>query len=993
MAFLSRRSARPGRRTIGATLTTLLLAASPLAAPAAPAWAAPAHPVAGRYLVTLADQPIATYDGGVEGIPATKPAEGGKVDVTTAGARRYRTHLLDEQTEVAQKVGAKVSRHYAVTLNTFAAELTAAQVLRLAVTKGVTSVTPDRLYKVADDKNSTDFLGLSGRSGLWAALGGTARAGRGVVIGDIDTGIWPESASFAAPALKKSRPPASDRYRPYLRGTTTVMRKADGSTFTGACETGAQFTAADCNRKIVSARSFGDGWRAVVPESNRADYASPRDGLGHGTHTAATAAGDANVRAVVAGRDYGTVSGVAPGAAIAVYKALWESKDGSQSGGLSSDIVAAIDQAVADGVDVINYSVGSLLEDSPGSPVQTAFRNAAAAGVFVSTSGGNAGPDASTLSNTSPWTTTVAAGTVAPYKGTVVLGNGERYTGISTSVDRTVGPAPLVRAEAVKKDGASAFDASLCQDGTLDPAKTAGAIVVCDRGVNARVAKSAEVARAGGVGTVLVNLSEGSTDGDLHTLPTVHLDIPDATAVRDYAATGGATASLVTGGADIPYPQVTGFSSRGPSTKNHGDVLKPDITAPGASILAAVAPPTNSGHAFDFYSGTSMAAPHISGLAALYLAEHPKWSPMAVKSAMMTTATPTKTPEGKDSDDAFAQGAGEVDARAMLRPGLVYDSSDRDWLGYLEGLGTDTGTGTKAIDASDLNSASIAIGDLFGSQTVTRTVTSVTPGTYKVHVDLPGVKATVTPSTLRFTKPGQRRTFTVRFDVDTAPAGVTDTGSLTWTSGRTAVRSTVVVTPQTTRAPAQVTGSGADGRVSYSVTPASTSFTATAYGPVSTTPEHGTLTGTVERDHFPVVPEGAKATEFSVKFEPTSAITGIAYGRWIDGHLQEGYIVLPDAHGVADVVLPHPDAGTYLVAVVRVETASTPATSGYTYQANTVGADSAPAGTFTVAPERATADPGVPLDVTATWSGMSPDARSTGWIEYSNGAGTVVSLN
>ncbi|MET7682894.1 S8 family serine peptidase [Streptomyces sp. NPDC005423] len=984
-------------------MATLLLAASPLAAPAlaAPAAASgtttgPARPVAGRYLVTLTDQPIATYAGGVDGIPATRPAKDAKVDVGTSAARRYRAHLLDEQTAAAHKVGAEVSRHYAVASDTFAAQLTPAQVLRLTVAKGVTSVTPDVLLHVTDDTNSTDFMGLSGRSGLWAALGGTAKAGRGVVIGDIDTGIWPESASFAAPELKTAKPSAaaSDRYRPYLRGTTTVMRKADGTTFTGTCQTGDDFTAADCNQKIVSARYYGDGWLKTVPESNRADYVSPRDGEGHGTHTASTAAGDANVQARVAGRDFGTVSGVAPGAAIAVYKALWESKDGTQSGGLTSDIVAAIDQAVADGVDVINYSVGGLVEDAPDSPVQAAFRNAAAAGVFVSTAGGNSGPEASTLSNTAPWTTTVAAGTVAPHKATVVLGNGERYTGISTTVTRTVGPAPLVRAVSLKNDSAAAADAALCEEGTLDPAKTAGKLVVCDRGVNARVAKSAEVGRAGGLGMVLVNLTDGSTDGDLHSVPTVHLNTPDSTTVRAYAATDGATAGLVTGGSDVPYPQVAAFSSRGPSTASNGDILKPDITAPGVSILAAVAPPTNSGRSFDFYSGTSMAAPHISGLAALYLGLHPAWSPMAVKSAMMTTATPTKSPEGKDSDDAFAQGAGEVETRAMLRPGLVYDSTEEDWLGYLEGLGIDTGTGTKALDASDLNSASIAIGDLFGSQTVTRTVTAVTPGTYRVAVDLPGVKATVSPATLHFTKPGQRRTFTVRFDVTAARVGVTDTGSLTWTSGRTAVRSPVVVVPQTVRAPQLVTGSGAAGQLSYSVTPASTSLTATVYGPVSAPPVHGTLTGTEEQDYHPVIAGGTEAAEFSVKFDPSSALTGIVYGRWIDGTLQEGNVVLPDAHGVADVVLPKPDAGTYLVAVLAVETGTpTAATTPYVYQDNQVTADSVPTGTLAVTPRQTTTTPGTPLDLTASWSGLPADVRSTAWIEYANGAGTVVSLN
>lgn len=278
-----RRASRIRRGTIGTLLTTTLAALSlPLATPATAAGSTPSL-AAGTYLITLADQPLATYDGRVDDIPATRPTADRKLDVTTANAKRYRTHLTDEQTHVAKKVGATVRQHYAVTTNTFSAQLNAGQLVELARTKGVTGIAPDRLHQATGDKNSTDYLGLSGRKGLWAALGGTAKAGKGVVIGDIDTGIWPESASFKAPALttKKptgkpgKKPTGNDRYRPYLDGSTTVMHKADGTTFTGTCQTGASFTAADCNEKVISARYFGDGWLRNVPESNRAGYISP----------------------------------------------------------------------------------------------------------------------------------------------------------------------------------------------------------------------------------------------------------------------------------------------------------------------------------------------------------------------------------------------------------------------------------------------------------------------------------------------------------------------------------------------------------------------------------------------------------------------------------------------------------------------------------------------------------------------------------------------
>lgn len=824
------------------------------------------------------------------------------------------------------------------------------------------------------------------------ALGGTAEAGKGIVVGDIDTGIWPENPSFDAPALTSHKPGKRDPHRPYRSGATTLMHKADGGIFKGTCQTGDSFTAA-CNEKVISARYFGEGWLDAVPESNRAGYISPRDSQGHGTHTASTAAGNANVRATAGGEDLGTVSGVAPAATIAVYKALWQSKDGQADGGLTSDLVAAIDQAVADGVDVINYSLGATFESAYNDPAQVALRNAAAAGVFVATAAGNSGPGASSLSNTAPWTTTVAAGTIKSHTGTVTLGNGAHYTGISTTVHRQVGPAPLVLGSAVRVSDTVDIYADYCMPDSLDPARTAGKIVVCERGVNGRADKSVEVERAGGIGLVLVNSGDESTDGDLHSVPAVHLDKAEAAPVRTYAATSAATATLTEGGASGVYPQVAGFSSRGPSLVGNGDLLKPDITAPGATILAAVSPDGNHGRDFDYYSGTSMATPHIAGLAALYLTEHPTWSPMSIKSAMMTTATPTKTADGKNSDDVFAQGSGEVDARAMLRPGLVYDSGERDWLAYLEGSGVDTATGVKAIDPSDLNYPSIAIGDLFGKQTITRTVTATAAGTYRARASVPGVKATVSPSVLHFSHPGQKRTFTVTLDVTTATVGRAATGSLTWTSGRTTVRSPIVVTPQIVRAPSEIRGSGSSGSTGFSVTPATGTLTATAYGPVSSPVTKGTLTQMQEITYDTEIPSGTKASQITVHFDAAEdTITGLLWGNKVDGVLQDVQIAVPDSDGTITLTVPRPTADALFVSLVAMGTDSETVTP-YTYQVNHVTADSPATGRVTVAPERAHVTPGKPTDLTATWSGVPADTRSGAWIEYGNGAGTFLTLN
>ncbi|WP_328518711.1 S8 family peptidase [Kribbella sp. NBC_00359] len=984
----------------GAVLITTALVAPPGSAqpPIGPTAGSMGLPTfaPGRYVVTLADKPVATYQGGVTGLKATKPTAGRKVEVNSTDAKRYRTFLSGKHAQVAAKVGATVSHDYSTALNAFTASLTSKQVNELSKTAGVVSVVPDQLRVALDDRKSTDFLKLSGKTGVWNALGGTASAGKGVVVGVVDTGIWPESASFAGSALGTKPPTAADPYRPYRSGSETVMQKADGDTFTGSCEAGEQFTADLCNSKLISAKYFGDGWLSFVPPEARADYVSPRDGEGHGSHTASTAAGNPSVDVTVGGVNFGTVSGVAPAAKIAVYKALWEGKDGQNSGGFTSDILAAIDQAVADGVDVINYSVGSIFESAHTDPVQLAFLSAASAGIFVSAAGGNSGPDAATLDNTSPWVTTVGASTVAPYAGTVVLGNGQKYAGISTSIGVPTGSHPLVNGPAVKVSGASDADALGCLPGTLDPAKTAGKIVVCERGVGARVDKSAEVKRAGGVGLVLINLFDQDALGDSHVVPTVHLNVPAALTVKGYAAAGGGTAELVPGntsGLSEPYPQMADFSSRGPSTSSHGDLLKPDLAAPGVNVLAAVAPPTNAGQSYAFYSGTSMAAPHVAGLAALYLAKHPDWSPMAVKSALMTTAGDVLTSTGAADNNPFDRGAGEVQPSKMLDPGLVYDSGDADWLGYLEGSGVDTGTGVPAIDPSDYNAPSIAVGQLLGTQTITRRVTAVTPGLYRATVSVPGMKAVVTPSILNFTAAGQTKTFKVTLTQDTAPSAETTSGWLTWQGAGKMVRSPIAVVPTSVLAPTEVSGSGASGTASFEATAGKAGIPIRSYGVVSAPLVAGAVpAGAADADlpNYPVtVTAQTKAVQWNIKtVDPAGSIWLVLY-KVVNGQTQLLSFV-GDGSNQASATIAAPAPGVWGVLAITLTNPPGADTTQYTMQTNVVTSSSGRA--LQVSPPVAPAA-FKPFQVSASWSGLPTDQRSTGFVEFPNRAGTVVTIN
>ena len=782
--------------TSGAVAILLTLAGSPAAYASPPDPAEPGRPDAtpNRYIVTLTGKPIATYGGEVKGLGATRPSKGERVDVTTGRAQRYRDYLKRQQVNAAERVGAKPLKHYAVSLNGFATKLTPEQVRTLQGAPGVLSVTEDRPRKLNNDKKPLDFLKLTGSQGVWAALGGKKSAGRGVVVGIVDSGYWPESKSFAGGTLGTAGPTAADPFRPYRAGKNKiVMRKADGHKFTGTCQAGDSFTGNECNTKVIGARYFSSTYESRTSAERHTDFLSPRDGHGHGTHVASIAAGKAGVAASVGGRSFGTISGVAPAAKLAIYKVAFTSSTDDEPAIYTGDALAAIDAAIADGVDVINYSVSG--SDAVDDPVDLAFLSAASAGIFVATSAGNGGPGASTLNHVTPWVTTVAASSVAPYAGTVVLGNGKKYTGISTTVVKNVGPAPLVRARSVKRASAAANDATVCAPDTLSRAKTAGKIVVCDRGVVTRTDKSTEVKRAGGKGMVLVNLTEASTDADIHRVPTVHLNAPLGPAVKTYAKKAGATATLKQGNRSstpIRYPQVTSFSSRGPSVGTAGNLLKPDISAPGVAVLSAVAPPTNHNRKFDFYSGTSMASPHIAGIAALYFGVHPKWSPMAVKSAIMTTASRVKTADGTLSRDYSAQGAGNVRPDRMLNPGVIFESGGKDWLAFLEGQGIDTDTGVEPIDPSDYNAPSIAIGELAGSKTVTRKVTAVKPGSYQTTISVPGVAATVNPSILNFTRAGETKTVTITF---TARGGssVRDCLRLTevpgaWNAGSTAHR-------------------------------------------------------------------------------------------------------------------------------------------------------------------------------------------------------------
>jgi subtilisin family serine protease len=931
----------------------------------------------GRYVVVLEDPGATRYDGGVPGLRATAATRGRPFDARSARVAEYSAHLARRQDRLAADVGAEVMTRSTLAASSFTARLSGRQATDLAEARDVLMVVEDRAFSV-DTYRSPEFLGLSGPDGQWAQQGGIDEAGAGVVVGVLDSGIWPESGSFSGRKVDRNPTGPSSMYR---RGNTIYLEKADGGTFRGVCQPGEQWIADDCNSKLVGARYYAEAFLDSVPPQQRddAEVISTRDGDGHGTHTAGTAAGNNGVPASVEGRRFGDVSGMAPAAKVAAYKVCWNDTNPSTGGCYTSSTLSAVDDAIADGVDVINFSISgatSTVVDA----VEYAFLGAAAAGVFVATSAGNSGPRASTVAHNSPWVTTVAASTHVSYENTVVLGNGATYKGASIT-DAAVPSTPLVSSTAVGAAGASAEDVDLCAPGSL--AGAAGKIVVCTRGVYDRVAKSAAVEQAGGVGMILANAGAGqSLDADFHSVPTVHVDSTAGAAIKAYAATAGATAEFVLGnrtGTVTPVPQVAGFSSRGPAVANASDVIKPDISAPGVSVLAAVAPPSGGGRDFDLYSGTSMSSPHVAGLAAFILGVHPDWSPMAVKSAMMTTAYDLRKADGSPDRNPFNQGAGHVDPTRFLTPGLVVTSDQDDWLGFFEGQGFELGPDVEPMAATDLNIPSMAKGQVTSSVTVARTFTALEAGTWDVAASVPGFDVAIDTPSITLAR-GDSATVTFTFTRTTAPLRAFSTGFATLT-GPTAVRLPVALRPVSVSAPATVRGTGATGSVPVEITAGFTgSQDVVPAGLARATTESATLAVGEAQERPVAVPAGTATARFDLDATDDAADLDLYVYRVNANGTRT--LVGQSATGAADesVTLDAPVAGSYVAVLDGYSAAPGASSIGYRYDQFTVPTTGG-LGAFGARPDPVPVVQGGSTTFDAVWSDLTP-GRYLGRLSY-----------
>jgi subtilisin family serine protease len=994
------------------------------------------------YIVQMADAPVLSYAGGIPGRAATRQnSHRRKIDTESPDVAGYAQYLDARHDEVLARAGGRKLYGYRYSFNGFAARLSpdAAEALKSA--PGVVRVVKDELRR-ANTSSTPAFLGLDAPGGLWDQLAGPEHAGEDIIIGVVDSGVWPESLSFTDREDRSGNPSSTGRVV-YDRMNRWRNR----------CQSGEQFSSNDCNNKLIGAQRFNAAWGgdAGIAEDLPWEFTSPRDYNGHGTHTASTAGGNHRVPTTGDAAVFGPVSGIAPRARIAVYKALWSNQDASEANGFTSDLVAAIDKAVADGVDVLNYSVSGTSTNFA-DPAEIAFFNAAQSGVFVSASAGNDGPAVGTVAHPSPWITTVAAGTHnRDGKGSVTLGNGVTHNGASLA--KAVGPAPLIDSNAAGLAGANATALSLCFTASdnagqpvLDPAKVAGKIVVCDRGVNARVNKSLAVQQAGGIGMILVNTTAGqSVNADFHFVPTVHLDNVAGAAVTAYAATANPTATInkATIVFDVPAPFTAAFSSRGPLLAGGGDLLKPDLIAPGQDILAAVAPPGNAGRSFNVYSGTSMSAPHVAGLAALLMHrsradgdrdhDHDRgrdrgrgrgrdgddrgrgrghddddddegWSPMMIKSALMTTATDVLDGPNTSASVIFSQGAGHVSPNDAARPGLVFDSDEDDWVAFMCGAAPAAIENPRdcrrlarrgfSFDASDLNVPSIAIGDMAGSQTVTRTVTNVSRSSSRYTASftgMAGINVVVSPASFTV-RPGKSTTFTVTFTRTTAPINTYTGGQLLLTDGNHDVRVPMVVRPVALSAPAEVFSTG--GPISYQVKFGYTgAFTATPRGLVPATTFVRSVADDPANSFDPNEGEG-------VTIVPVPVAPGTTLARFslFDSHVTppsdlDLYVFAPDGSFLdlsgtsgsnEEVTLFNPQPGTHFVVVHGFEVPTPPGEATFTLFTWNLG--SASAGNMTVTAP-ATAVTGATGTIGLAFSDLITGRKYLGSIVYGGETG------
>ena len=588
-------------------------------------------------------------------------------------AVRYRAFLREKQAAVERSLyamapRARVGQRLDVVLNSISVAVPPNVVAHIRNLPGVKAVYADNKQQL----QTTHSPAYIGAPAVWEETGGDGRAGEGMIIGVVDSGVWPEHPSLSDPS------PGGGPYSPPEEWSGTACEFGSSNPADGAFA---------CNNKLIGAQRIMatyDSQETLLPD----EFQSARDDSGHGTYAATIAAGNSGVAASIVGNSLGIVSGVAPGAHVAVYKVC------GNAGCYDSDAAAAVEQAVLDGVDVITLAVSGGT-DPYSDVLSLALLEAYNAGVFVAAAAGNDGLGA-IGGRQEPWVMAVGASTIGrSFHSTVTLRAGASVTTI-TGVSVTNGISnmtPILNAADVGDP--------YCVAGS--PAGTfSGRVVVCMRGGgNTSVAKSANVQQRGGVAMILANATPLLVSTDTNFIPTIQLEKSGSDALFAFlGANSGETASFTSGAAaSIPGDLVASFTSRGGGSQALG-VLKPDVAAPGVQILAGHTPrPATpqlgpSEQMFIANSGTSASSAHVAGAGALLKSLNPWWGPGHIKSALMLTANPTLYKQAEwiiavppfppvatyTNASPWDMGSGRVQLAAAARPGIAITPADGDFM-------------------------------------------------------------------------------------------------------------------------------------------------------------------------------------------------------------------------------------------------------------------------------------------------------------------------
>jgi subtilisin family serine protease len=779
-----------------------------------------------------------------------------RFDKANPAIESYAQRLRAEQEELLMLAAPDAEKIYSYRygFNGFAAEMSAAQAHKLENMPQVLHIWEDEIRPLATNF-SPNFLGLfDGERGLRGPKG---LDGDGVVIGFIDSGIYPEHPALSdtqeadRPSLCRSTWAEVSFLGRWLCGR--FDKREDKLVFdppedwNGICETGENFEETLCNNKLIGARYFIAGAENSGPIDS-GEIRSARDVDGHGTHTATTAAGN-RVQSAIFGTTIGNIEGIAPRARVAVYKACWLRPGDTRASCNTSDLANAIDTAVADGVDIINYSVGSSMLQIT-APDDIALMNATKAGVLAVVAAGNEGPNLGTVGSPAggPWAITVAASTrdgetsveaMQINEPPSIAGKYAVKEANFTPQLRDSDPieAPLILADDGDDASGTGTTADACEP-LVNDTEISGNIAFIERGGCNFDVKIQNAGDAGAVAAVVYSIAGDpivmNGNSAIVDIPALMIGQADGNLIvaeieADNEVTAVLEKSLLLTEPETGNVMAT-FSARGPGPVR--DIVKPDVTAPGVNILAGFTPETANSmpdETFAYLSGTSMSTPHVAGAAALIMQARPGWGPSAIKSALMTSARQDLVQsDGESVANPFDYGAGHIAPNDALNPGLVYDVSDDEFDAFA--CGTDSpavpdsrceqlGSAGVSFAPEDLNQPAIGLARLANEQTLTRRVTNVSDEsqTFVASVSAPpGIRVAVAPSNLSL-GPGQTATFDVSFVYESGPLDLWRFGSLTWTSNDHSVYSTIAVKPVSLTAPAEVTSFGGSGSVNFPV--------------------------------------------------------------------------------------------------------------------------------------------------------------------------------